>query len=126
MLITTASIDRREVIDITDQIESNLEGSGLVNVFAKHTTVALTIADLDPGTDLDLLKAIESITPRLDWNHPHDPAHFPDHLWSSLISPSISLPFDDGKLTLGIWQRLIMIELNGPKQRDLELTVFHT
>lgn len=119
-----ATQQKRQVLDITGQVESKLKGSGLVNLLLKHTTAALTLADLDPGTDQDVLEALEAMTPHKQWRHPHDPAHFPDHLWSALIGPSISLPFRDDKLSLGTWQRLILIELDGPRERQLELTCF--
>lgn len=112
----------RQVLDITDRVEAELKGNGLVSLLVQHTTAALTLADLDPGTDQDILDAIESMTPQKNWRHPHDPGHFPDHLWSALISPSLTLPFKDGKLQLGTWQRLILIELDGPRQRQIVLT----
>lgn len=126
MTIGVKTAAKRQVVDITDRIEAQLEGSGLVNVFVKHTTAAVTVADLDPGADQDYLTALEALTPRADWNHPHDPGHFPDHLWSSLVGVSLSLPYQDGKLLLGSWQRVILIELDGPRERQLELTYLST
>lgn len=120
MIVATNA--KREVVDITDQVEAELQGSGLVNVFVKHTTAAVMVADLDPGTDKDYLAAIEAMTPETRWRHPHDPSHFPDHLWSSLIGASLTLPFRDGRLNLGTWQRVVLIELDGPRERELELT----
>jgi secondary thiamine-phosphate synthase enzyme len=112
---------KREIADVTDLINAELKGSGMANVLVQHTTAALTLADLDPGTDVDYLKAIETLTPNIKWSHPHDPAHFPDHLWSSLIGQSVTLPFEDGKTLLGTWQRIILIELDGPRTRRLAL-----
>lgn len=122
MIMQIATSAKRQVIDITDQVEECLAGSGLVNVFVKHTTAAITLTDLDPGTDKDLLEAFEAMTPQRAWRHPHNPAHFPDHLWSALIGPGLTLPYHDGKLQLGNWQRLILIELDGPRSRLIELT----
>lgn len=123
MTITTSTSHKRQIIDITDQIEKELRQNGLANVFIKHTTAAITTADLDPGTDLDLLDAVEAMTPDESWRHPHDPGHFPDHLWHALIGASITIPFARGKLLLGSWQRIILIELDGPRERQVELTV---
>jgi len=120
--MTIQTEDKRQVVDITDRVEAELKGSGLVNVFVKHTTAALTVADLDPGTDKDYLKALEAMTPASHWSHPHDPGHFPDHLWSSLIGVSLTLPYRDGKLLLGSWQRIILVELDGPRDREVEIT----
>src|SRR5579884_685263 len=123
MTLNIATGQKRQVIDITKQVEAELQsGQGLVNIFVKHTTAAITLADLDPGTDADILDAISAMTPRRKWRHPHDPSHFPDHLWSAILGPSQTVPYNGGQLQLGSWQRLILVELDGPRQRQLELT----
>ena len=115
---------KEEVIDITDEIENNLGNhTGLVNIFLKHTTAAITTADLDPGTDEDYINAFEKLTPTLKFNHPHNPAHFPDHFLSTAIGTSLSVPVKDGKLILGTWQRIVLIEFDGPRDRNLVLTL---
>ncbi len=90
-------------------------------LFVKHTTACLTTADLDPGTDLDMLDAFEAIIPKLKYRHPHDPSHAPDHILSSIIGTSLALPIADGVLDLGTWQRVVMVELNGPREREVVL-----
>jgi secondary thiamine-phosphate synthase enzyme len=122
MLVKVSSTAKRQIVDITDLIEEKLEGSGLVNVFIKHTTAAITLADLDPGTDQDILDAFAYMTPKKQWRHPHNPSHFPDHLWSSIIGPSLLIPYNGAKLQIGTWQRVIVVELDGPKDRQIELS----
>jgi secondary thiamine-phosphate synthase enzyme len=122
MKVTIQTSAKRQIIDITDEVQACLDGSGLANILALHTTCIITLADLDPGTDQDILDAIEAMTPDRQWRHPHDPGHFPDHLWSSLTGPAITLPYKDGQLVLGTWQRLILIELDGPRDRQIEIT----
>jgi secondary thiamine-phosphate synthase enzyme len=120
MHITTTK--PREVLDITDLVEKSLAvsgGSGLVTVFVAHTTTAVTTADLDPGTDLDLLDALHGMLPKLQWRHPHNPEHAPAHLLASIVGPSLSVPYSDGKLLLGTWQRIVLLEFDGPKERKL-------
>jgi secondary thiamine-phosphate synthase enzyme len=90
-----------------------------VNVL--HTTAALTTADLDPGTDLDMLDAFEAMMPKLRSRHPHNPEHVPEHILSSLIGTALTLPVEEGSLVLGTWQRVILVELDGPRQRELTL-----
>ena len=124
MLVEVASSSKRQVIDITDEVEKALPPeSGILNVFLRHTTAAITTADLDPGTDEDFLDFLKAITPDIKWRHPHDPSHAPDHLLASLIGPSVSVPFKNGKLSLGSWQRVILVELDGPRSRQIELTL---
>lgn len=110
----------REIIDITDKVNDLVKNQkGLVNLFLTHTTAALTTADLDPGTDLDMLDAFEKLIPKLQWRHPHDPNHVPEHILSSLIGTSLTLPINEEKLVLGTWQRVILIEFSGPRQRQI-------
>jgi secondary thiamine-phosphate synthase enzyme len=118
---------KREVLDITDRVEEQLAqngaSSGICHLLVMHTTAALTTADLDPGTDLDMLDAFERMIPKLEYRHPHNPAHAPDHILSALIGTSLSLPFENRKLLLGTWQRVVLIEFDGPRERDLALTI---
>ncbi len=122
MNITVKTDKKHAVIDITTIVEQNLKGSGIATIFVQHTTAAITTADLDPGTDEDLLDAVKDMTPSQTWRHPHDPSHFPDHLWGSLIGPSVSIPFENGGLQLGTWQRVVLIEFSGPKERNISIT----
>jgi secondary thiamine-phosphate synthase enzyme len=126
--ITVKTRKKREVLDITETIEALLEknhpqSSGICNLLILHTTAALTTADLDPGTDLDMLDAFEAMIPKLRYRHPHNPEHVPDHILSALIGTSVALPFERGKFVLGTWQRIVLIELDGPRQRELVVSV---
>ncbi len=113
-----------QVIDLMDRVEGELprNSSGAVLVLAAHTTCAITTADLDPGTDLDFLNALRHILPELRYNHPHDPEHTPDHILSSIIGPSVLIPFEKGQLILGTWQRIVLVELDGPRERNVYLS----
>lgn len=120
--LTIATHRKREILDITEKVESALPSdSGICCLNILHTTAALTTADLDPGTDLDMLDAFEAMMPKLHYRHPHNPAHVPDHILSSLIGTALTLPVDSGSLVLGTWQRVILVELDGPRSRELTL-----
>jgi secondary thiamine-phosphate synthase enzyme len=122
--LTVATKQKRQVVDITDRLTDYLSaGNGVLSVFIQHTTAALTTADLDPGTDLDFLDFLEAIVPDRKWRHPHNPAHAPDHLLASVIGPQVSVPYADGKLLLGTWQRVILVELDGPRERTVTITL---
>ena len=125
--LTIKTHKKREILDITDLVEATLpangERSGICNLFVLHTTAALTTADLDPGTDLDMLDAFEAMVPKLRYRHPHNPAHVPDHILSALIGTSVALPFEKKRLLLGTWQRVVLIEFDGPRERELALSV---
>ena len=119
---------KREVVDITEEVSSVLRksysgGEGICQLSLLHTTAALTTADLDPGTDLDMLDAFEAMVPKLRYRHPHNPAHVPDHILSALIGTSVALPVQKGELVLGTWQRVVLIEFDGPRERQAVLSL---
>lgn len=118
---------KRQIVDITDKVNEEIYKQnfkeGVCNLFVTHTTAALTCADLDPGTDQDYLDAFEKLVPKLDYQHPHDPSHMPDHILSSLIGTSLSIPIEDGKLVLGTWQRVVLVELDGSRDRTVMLNL---
>lgn len=121
---------KREIIDITDTVEAKLADgkmrNGICYLNILHTTAALTTADLDPGTDLDMLDAFEVMIPKLKYRHPHNPAHVPDHIMSSILGSALTVPVSDGALVLGTWQRVIVVELDGPRERDVVLNFVET
>ena len=126
-IITIKTKRHKEVVDITEEIKKFLEkqekDSGLIFLFALHTTCALTTADLDPGTDLDMLDAFENMIPKLNYRHPHDPSHVGDHIMSSIIGTSLTLPFENKNLVLGTWQRVVLVEFDGPRERKVSIKV---
>jgi secondary thiamine-phosphate synthase enzyme len=113
------------VIDITKKVNALLKETAgehdVCTIFVHHTTAALTTADLDPGTDQDMLDAFYTMIPDLDYRHPHNPDHVPDHILATLIGPSVTIPTDQGGLSLGTWQRLVLFEFDGPRERHLTL-----
>jgi secondary thiamine-phosphate synthase enzyme len=116
----------KEIVDITEDVNrlprlAKLK-SGLCHLFLLHTTAALALADLDPGTDLDMLDAFEAIAPKLKYRHPHDPSHVTDHILSTLIGSSLLVPIENGGLILGTWQRVVLVEFSGPRQREVVVT----
>ena len=124
--LTVKTSESKQVLDITDLINDLVIKSsyekGLIHLFVAHTTCALTTADLDPGTDKDILKALDAMFPKLDYNHPHDPDHVGDHVLSTIIGPDLTIPVQNASLVLGTWQRIVLIEFDGPKERRISLS----
>jgi secondary thiamine-phosphate synthase enzyme len=118
---------KKQVVDITEKINDLLKKEdkkeGIAFVFCLHTTCCLTTADLDPGTDEDYLKALAKMFPKGEYNHPHNPDHVGDHIMSSLVGASVLAPIERGVVRLGQWQRIVLIELNGPRERELVLQI---
>jgi secondary thiamine-phosphate synthase enzyme len=59
--------------------------------------------------------------PKLQYRHPHDPSHVPDHILSTLIGASLAVPVEKGKLALGTWQRIVLFEFDGPRERTVHM-----
>ena len=125
--LTIPTSEKKQVLDITDVVNAKLSSQkkteGLCHLFILHTTACLTTADLDPGTDLDMLDAFEAIIPKLKYRHPHDPSHVGDHINATIIGPEVLLPFEKKNLILGTWQRVVLIELNGPREREVIFSI---
>lgn len=111
----------RQVIDITDQVQKMVKPeAGAVVVYVAHTTCGITTAEVEPELDHDLLDFLEGITPKdVKWRHPHDPTQSPSHSLSAIIGPNVTVPVQKGKLVLGTWQRIILVELDGPRERKI-------
>jgi secondary thiamine-phosphate synthase enzyme len=117
----------KQALDITDHLEQYLAGSGVIDglcsLFMAHTTAALTTGEAIEGTDQDLMETLERMIPAIRFRHAHDPSHAPDHMISSIVGCSLTIPVRGGKLLLGTWQRVLLIECNGPRDRDVAITV---
>lgn len=123
MVLQYKTDGKRSLLDITDRLQQQITiDNGVVSLFVQHTTAAITTADLDPGGTVDdYLDAFEELVPKLAYRHPHDPSHMPDHILSSLIGPQLAIPVANGRLALGTWQRIVLVECDGPRERNVVL-----
>ncbi len=117
----------KEVVDLTEQIQSVLRRTklqdGLCSVFVTHTTCAITTGEIGEGTEQDFLQIAELIIPRIDFRHAHDPSHAWSHMAASMIGPSLTIPVSGGELALGTWQSVMLVELDGPRERHVHVTI---
>ena len=105
------------VVDITGEVAAFVagEGDGLVNIFVPHATAGVAILETGAGSDADLLDAIDRILPPQDslYRHRHgSPGHGADHVLPAWIAPSIVVPVIDGRLALGTWQSVVLVDPN--------------
>lgn len=125
--ITIRTERDKQVLDITDLVEDVLAQSGvedgLCNIFVLHTTAAVTTGEAIEGTDEDLMETLERMIPRIKFRHAHDPSHAPDHMISSIVGASLTVPVRKRRLLLGTWQRVLFVESNGPRTRRVSITV---
>ena len=111
-----------EAVDVSDEVErfaGDAGGGGLLNVFAPHATCGLALMETGSGSEEDLLEALGRILPRdVRYRHRHgSPGHGADHLLPVLVAPSLVIPVRDGRLQLGTWQRVVLVDLNHDNPR---------
>jgi secondary thiamine-phosphate synthase enzyme len=107
------------VRDITRQCEqfareAASSGDGLLHVFVPHATVGVAILELGAGSDEDLLATLADLLPADDrWRHAHgSPGHGRSHVLPALIPPYATIPVIGGRLALGTWQSVTLVDLN--------------
>ncbi|HEY4189823.1 MAG TPA: secondary thiamine-phosphate synthase enzyme YjbQ [Candidatus Limnocylindrales bacterium] len=95
--------------------ESAVGGDGLLSVFVPHATAGVVILELGAGSDVDAVAALDRLLPRDDrWAHRHgSPGHGADHVLPLLAAPSITVPVIGGRLALGTWQSIALLDPNG-------------
>ena len=105
------------VTDLTERVNAAVAdlGDGLLHVFLPHATAGLALMELGSGSDPDLLDRLEELLPRADvYRHRHgSPGHGRDHVLPAFISPALVLAVRNGRLDLGTWQSLVIVDTNG-------------
>lgn len=108
-----------DILDVTENVaeavvESSLN-SGIVTIFVPGSTGALTTIEYEPGLLKDLPNVLERVAPkRLEYEHErrwHD-GNGHSHVRASIIGPCLTVPFVNGRLTLGTWQQIVFLELD--------------
>jgi secondary thiamine-phosphate synthase enzyme len=118
---------RIELIDITDKVNHALAeigaDTGLCNLFVTHTTAAVIVSEnWDPDVTTDMLAQLERIVPREN-SYQHGEGNSQAHILSVMLSTSINIPVRAGKLALGKWQGVMLAEFDGPRERNLIVSV---
>ncbi len=115
-LIDVHTGSREVVLDLTRRCEQFIAGAGdgLLHVFVPHATAGIAIIETGAGSDEDLLNALRDLLPADDrWIHAHGtPGHGRSHVMPGLIPPYATIPVADGRLLLGTWQSICLVDLN--------------
>lgn len=124
-VIEVSSQQRRQLVDITSFVQEAVDAAqvkdGICHVFAPHTTAAVIITEnADPAVGDDVLAAVEKMIPSVRWRHAE--GNSDAHLFSALIGPGLAVPLAEGELRLGRWQALYLLELDGPRRREVWVT----
>jgi secondary thiamine-phosphate synthase enzyme len=107
----------RRVVDVTDAVNSfaaEAGADGLVHAFLPHATAGLALIETGAGTEADLEETLERLFPRDDrYGHRHGSVgHGGDHVLPAFVSPSLMVPVVDGRLALGTWQSVVLVDPN--------------
>ncbi|TDT95865.1 secondary thiamine-phosphate synthase enzyme [Streptomyces sp. 846.5] len=115
---------REAAVDITDRCDDFLREAapgrdGLLNVFVPHATAGVAVIETGAGSDQDLLALLRDLLPADDrWRHRHgSPGHGRDHVLPGLVAPHATLPVVGGRMALGTWQSVVLVDTNGDNPR---------
>lgn len=107
---------RPAVVDLTGQVNAAIAGlgDGLLHVFLPHATAGLALMETGSGSEADLLAALDALFPKdAPYRHRHGaPGHGRDHIIPAFITPTLVLVVRGGRLDLGVWQSLVLVDPN--------------
>lgn len=123
--MTVRSGDEFACVDLTSRVAEWLSGrgDGLCTIFVPHATAGVALFETGSGTEEDLQRALADLLPREDdrWRHRHgSPGHGGDHVLPAFVAPSLTVPVVGGRMTLGTWQSVVLVD---PNVDNLERTV---
>jgi secondary thiamine-phosphate synthase enzyme len=118
----------QEVVDITGQVAKVLARSrrdeGICTVFVRHATAAVIINEnADPGFRLDVVSALDRLFPQGIWEHDKVDDNGAAHLKAMMLGPSETVPIRGGRLLLGTWQGIALVECDGPREREIVVDI---
>jgi len=122
------SRQRTQIFDLTADVarlvaEAGI-AEGLCSVYVPHATAAVVINENDdPNLCDDLLDALDRLIPQGQWRHDRVDGNGAAHLKAAMLGPSETVPIRDGRLQLGTWQAIMLVDLDGPRQRRVLVTV---
>jgi secondary thiamine-phosphate synthase enzyme len=118
---------REQMVDITERVEAEVGRSGVrdgvCHVYVPHTTCGMAINEgADPAVQRDFLQHMDELVPQAsDWEHAE--GNSDSHIKAMLVGPAVTIPVASGKLRLGRWQAVFLCEFDGPREREVWVTV---
>ncbi len=124
-LIEVASQQHRQLVDVTSFVQEAVAASGveegLCQVAVPHTTAAVLLNEnADPAVGEDILAGLAALLPHVAWRHSE--GNSDAHFLSTLVGHSVTIPINESELALGRWQAVYLLELDGPRRRELWIT----
>lgn len=120
--------NKNDVVDLTRQIaelvrQADLE-HGLCHVYVPHATAAIIVNENDdPQIGQDLLTALDGLIPEGVWLHDKVDENGASHLKATILGPSETIPIQRGRLALGTWQAVMLVDFDGPRDRTAIVTL---
>ena len=119
---------KREMIDLTERVAEIVAradvSEGLCSVYTPHATAAVVVNENDdPNVCVDVLDALDRLIPAGVWRHDRVDGNAASHIQATILGPGETIPVRAGKLCLGTWQAIMLVELDGPRERRLLVTV---
>ena len=118
----------QDMVDITKPVADAVRQSGVADgiclVYVPHATAAVVINEnADPNVCEDILEALGRLIPEGRWRHDRIDSNAAAHIKATILGPSETVPVRDGRLGLGTWQSLMLVELDGPRERSVIVEV---
>ena len=119
---------KREMIDLTARVVELVAhagvAEGLCSVYTPHATAAIVVNENDdPNVCVDVLDALDRLIPAGVWRHDRVDGNAASHIQATILGPGETIPVRAGKLCLGTWQAVMLVELDGPRDRRVVVTV---
>jgi len=124
---TLATQQPKQSLDITDAVAERVQAGpvrdGMCLVMVMHSTAAVVVNEThDPNIGQDVIDALDRAVPdRAGWLHDRIDDNAPAHIKAAILGPSELVPVRGGELVLGTWQRIMLIEFDGPRKRQVSV-----
>lgn len=127
-VLKVRSREREQLVEFTDEVRRKLTESGaregVCFLYVQHTTAGLTVNEnADPDVARDMLHALRTLIPQHGMDFRHGEENSDAHIKSSIVGTSLTIPFHDGRLLVGRWQGIFLCEFDGPRERQVIMTV---
>src|SRR5262252_7328513 len=119
---------KREMIDLTERVATIAARAGLAeglcSVYTPHATAAIIVNENDdPNVCVDVLDCLDRLIPAGRWRHDRVDGNAASHIQAAILGPGETIPVRDGRLELGRWQAVMLVELDGPRERRVVVTL---
>jgi secondary thiamine-phosphate synthase enzyme len=116
------------MIDLTERVAAVVAETrspeGLCSVYTPHATAAIVVNENDdPNVCVDVLDLLDRLIPAGVWRHDRVDGNAASHIQATILGPGETIPVRDGRLCLGTWQAIMLVELDGPRERRVIVTV---